>query len=82
MDEHLFIIIIAIWDRLANCWEYVDYIPFVIQGFQNICMLIVEDQPRKPMVIFLNGWRCNLMVRSLKWKYPHLLTIRLKYKRQ
>jgi len=36
MDEHLFIIVIAIWDRLVKCWEYVDYIPFVMQGFQNI----------------------------------------------
>jgi hypothetical protein len=27
--EHLFIIVIAIWDRLVKCWEYVDYIPFV-----------------------------------------------------
>jgi hypothetical protein len=40
------------------------------------------NQPRKPMVFFLNGWRCILMVRSLKWKYPHLLKRKLKYKRK
>jgi hypothetical protein len=44
MDEHLFIIVIAIWDRLVKCWEYVDYIPFGIQGFQNIPKNIHEEQ--------------------------------------
>jgi hypothetical protein len=44
MDEHLFIIVIAIWDRLAKCWEYVDYIPFVRKGFQNIAKNIHEKQ--------------------------------------
>jgi hypothetical protein len=50
--------------------------------FTFTCTLIVEDQLRKPMAIFLNGWRCIMMVRSLKWKYPHLLTRRPKYKRK
>jgi len=44
MDKYLFIIVIAIWDRLAKCWEYVDYISFVIQGFQNIPKNIHEEQ--------------------------------------
>jgi hypothetical protein len=42
----------------------------------------MEDQPRKPMIIVLNGWKCILMVRSLKWQYPHLITRRPKYKRK
>jgi hypothetical protein len=42
MDEN--IIVIAIWDRLAKFWEYVDYIPFVRQGFQNIPKNIHEEQ--------------------------------------
>jgi hypothetical protein len=44
MDEHLYIIVIAIWDRLAKCWEYVDYIPFVKQGFQNRPKNIHEEK--------------------------------------
>jgi hypothetical protein len=44
MDEHLFIIVIDTWDRLVKCWEYVDYIHFVIQGIQNIPKNIHEEQ--------------------------------------
>ncbi len=44
MDEHLFIIVITIWDGLVQFWEYVHYIPFVRQGFQNIPKNTYEKQ--------------------------------------
>jgi hypothetical protein len=50
---------------------------------KSIHMCVDSGRPtKKPMAIFFNGWRCILMVRSLKWKYPHLLTRRPKYKKK
>jgi hypothetical protein len=50
---------------------------------KSIHMRVDNKKPTKETHgYFLNGWRCILMVRSLKWKYPHLLTRRPKYKRK